>query len=135
MITLLSPALLAFYEAASDTQKLNTVIKGELSLLSYPEFTTSDIRKINETLLKPSKFNFENLLKPGKVSILLGSETGKQEFKEAAIISACYEVSGVKAGSISLVGPMRMDYSRTASAVEHAAKVLGNMLTILRNEI
>ena len=135
MVTLLTPALLAFYEAVRETQKLTTVIKGELSLLDYEEFSPLDIKKINETLLTEGKLSLLENSKNSKVSIILGNESKMQEFKDAAIVSAAYEVGGKKAGSISLVGPLRMNYSSTASLVSYCAKLLGDSLSLLKAEI
>jgi len=135
MITLLSPALLAFYDAVRETQKLTTVVKGELSLLDYQEFSPADIKKINEILLAGGKLGLLENLKTSKVSVILGNESKRQEFKDAAIVSVPYEVGGKTAGSISLVGPLRMNYSRTASLVSYCAKLLGESLSLLKAEI
>ena len=135
MITLVSPALISFYEAAASARKVGTVLSGQLSLLSYPEFTSSDIKNINDCFKTPFKLNTNENLKQGKTSILLGSETGKEELNEAAVISAPYEVKGIIQGTISVIGPMRMDFKRTVTIVNHAAKTLSNMLTELVKEI
>lgn len=135
MIALLSPALLAFYETVNEKQSLNTVLSGELNLLNYPEFSQSDVKSIINLLQKPLKIVPLESMKPGKANILLGSETGKQELRNACLISTPYEIMGVPSGSITLVGPMRMDFTKTAALLNHTASVLSEYLHVLMKEI
>lgn len=135
MIALLTPALLTFYEATKEMSNINTCIKGELSLLNYPEFTTKEIKSINEIMLSPTKFLPVKNLKQGKTNVLLGSETGKQELKDAALLTTSYEIAGTVAGSITVLGPMRMDFGKTSAKLSFAAKALSDMLTLLTEEI
>ena len=64
---------------------------------------------------------------PGTV-IQIGDELPMQDEVDLAMISTPYEVGGVSAGRIGVLGPMRMDYSRTISIVEEVSDNLQDSL-------
>lgn len=64
---------------------------------------------------------------PGTV-IKIGDELPMKEDVDLAMISTPYEVGGVAAGRIGVLGPMRMDYSRTISIVEEVSDSLADSL-------
>ncbi|MDH5372310.1 MAG: heat-inducible transcriptional repressor HrcA [Acidimicrobiia bacterium] len=64
---------------------------------------------------------------PGTV-IQIGDELPMREDFDLAMISTPYEVGGVTAGRIGVLGPMRMDYSRTISIVEEVSDNLADNL-------
>ena len=64
---------------------------------------------------------------PGTV-IQIGNELPMPDNVDLAMISTPYEVGGVPAGRIGVLGPMRMDYSRTISIVEEVSDNLADSL-------
>lgn len=64
---------------------------------------------------------------PGTV-IQIGDELPMQDDVDLAMISTPYEVGGLPAGRIGVLGPMRMDYSRTISIVEEVSDNLADSL-------
>jgi len=72
--------------------------------------------------------------RPGKVSILLGTETGRPEFRESAILTTRYSINGQDAGGNGLVGPMRMNYPLVVSSLSYVAGYTEKMLTMLMQE-
>lgn len=64
---------------------------------------------------------------PGTV-IQIGSELPMQEDVDLAMISTPYAVGGIAAGRIGVLGPMRMNYSRTISIVEEVSDNLADSL-------
>ena len=63
------------------------------------------------------------------VSIKIGAENPVEEMQACAVISAPYSLEDTVVGSLSVVGPTRMDYRRTIAAVHEVASNLGRMLT------
>ena len=63
------------------------------------------------------------------VSIKIGAENPVEEMQSCAVISAPYSLEDTVVGSLSVVGPTRMDYRRTIAAVHEVASNLGRMLT------
>lgn len=64
---------------------------------------------------------------PGTV-IQIGDELPMSQDVDLAMISTPYAVGGVAAGRIGVLGPMRMDYSRTISIVEEVSDNLADNL-------
>lgn len=68
-------------------------------------------------------------LSTSKVSVRIGSENSVEEMQSCAVITAPYGTNDQPLGSLGVVGPTRMDYRRTISAVHEVAWNLGRMLS------
>jgi heat-inducible transcriptional repressor len=64
-----------------------------------------------------------------RVSVRIGSENQLRQMRNCAVVTTAYGVEGEAMGSLGVVGPTRMDYSRTIAAVYEVAEHLGRMLT------
>lgn len=62
------------------------------------------------------------------VSVKIGTENLLDEMRSCSVIIAPYGADGNIIGSLAVVGPTRMDYSRTIAAVDEVASALGHML-------
>ena len=51
------------------------------------------------------------------LSVAIGSETGMAPLAECSVVVAPYQVDGETVGSVGLLGPTRMDYSKALAAV------------------
>lgn len=63
------------------------------------------------------------------VSVRIGTENQLQQMQSCTVITTAYGTDGDAVGSLGVVGPTRMDYSRTIAAVYEVAEHLGRMLT------
>ncbi len=99
-------------------------------LLSHPEFELPEnLRGILEIL------GDENVIlhilekgdKDEQITVKVGSENEDQKLKDYSLITARYEVGGVS-GTVGVVGPRRMQYSRLIPLVDFVAKVISNKL-------
>ncbi|CAI8286590.1 MAG: Heat-inducible transcription repressor HrcA [Acidimicrobiales bacterium AG-410-I20] len=63
------------------------------------------------------------------LSVAIGSETGVAPLSECSLVVAPYEVEGESSGSIAVLGPTRMNYSRALATVAVVGRQLGNRLT------
>lgn len=61
-----------------------------------------------------------------ETSIQLGSELDRSDI-DLAVVSKTYDASG-EAGSVGVIGPMRMNYKRAISAVEEVSRELGEQI-------
>jgi heat-inducible transcriptional repressor len=57
------------------------------------------------------------------LSIRIGSELPVSDDVDLAVVSATYEAGG-SAGSLGVIGPMRMNYKKAISAVERVGREL-----------
>ncbi len=103
---------------------------GTLNMLNQPEFR--DLNKV-KNLFSVFEENSKliELLKSDNngMSITIGSENPDEVFKDCSVISATYHINGKQIGSIGVLGPTRMDYSKAITIVDYLTKSLTEMLT------
>ena len=64
----------------------------------------------------------------GGITVAIGSETGMAPLSECSLVVAPYEAESGPAGAIAVLGPTRMDYTRTMSAVAAVSERLSRLL-------
>jgi len=93
---------------------------GTTNILNQPEF--KDVEKIRRML---SLFEQESLLfkilernlgKEGVV-VQIGTENMVEEINECTLITATYKINNRNLGTVGVLGPTRMDYSRVIGVV------------------
>ena len=99
-------------------------------LLSHPEFDLPEnLRGILEIL--GDEDVILHILEKGDssepITVKIGSENEDEKLKDYSLITARYEAGGVK-GTVGIVGPRRMQYSRLIPLVDFVAKVITNKL-------
>jgi heat-inducible transcriptional repressor len=103
---------------------------GVSNILNLPEY--SDINKarsfLNTMEEKDLLFKVLNDVR-GDVNVSIGSENKLEQFRDCSLITATYKINGKTIGSIGLIGPTRMEYSKTISIVECMTNNLSEMLT------
>ena len=61
----------------------------------------------------------------------IGSENQYDEMKECSIVISNYRIGNTNVGSIGVIGPTRMDYSRAVPSVEYISEAFSRLLTKL----
>lgn len=103
---------------------------GALNMLNQPEFR--DLNKVKNLF---TVFEENNKLKElitheqKGINISIGAENLDQVFKDCSVISATYHINGKQIGSVGVLGPTRMDYSKAITIVDYMTKSLTEMLT------
>ncbi|HWQ29401.1 MAG TPA: heat-inducible transcriptional repressor HrcA, partial [Negativicutes bacterium] len=103
---------------------------GVSNILNLPEY--SDINKARSFLntMEENELLFKVLNDvKGDVSVSIGSENKLEQFKDCSLITATYRINGKTVGSVGIIGPTRMEYSRAISVVECMTNNLSEMLT------
>ncbi len=107
------------------------VIEGRRYLMSQPEFSGgSRIQELIDIL------EVENLLdtipldtlEDNSVTVIIGSENPSSAMHSFSVVVTRYGSKSGVTGSISVIGPTRMDYSRTIASVRYLADVMGIMV-------
>lgn len=103
---------------------------GVSNILNLPEY--SDINKarsfLNTMEEKDLLFKVLNDVK-GDVNVSIGSENQLEQFRDCSLITATYKINGKTIGSVGIIGPTRMEYSKAISIVECMTSNLSDMLT------
>lgn len=122
-----------FMDALQDTlqsaDETDVYTTGTSNMLNFPEFSdVNRARGFMEFLQK--KDEVRKLVDPdmdrsnlsegeGAVRIAIGSENTVDELRDCSVITATYHYKDMQLGSISIVGPMRMDYDKVVGVLRH----------------
>ncbi len=106
-------------------------ISGFSEVLGLPDF--SDVEKIKEISRAIEDKHLivkllDKLSESDGVQVIIGSENSVTEMKGFSVIAANYKEGGKPIGSVGIIGPTRMDYSRSMAIVDMAAKFITRML-------
>jgi heat-inducible transcriptional repressor len=63
------------------------------------------------------------------INVTIGKENKLEQFKNCSLITATYKINGKTIGSVGIIGPTRMEYSKAISIVECMTNNLSEMLT------
>ncbi|MFA6808538.1 MAG: heat-inducible transcriptional repressor HrcA [Eubacteriales bacterium] len=103
---------------------------GTLNMLNQPEFHDLDKVKTLFSIFEENS-KLKELIhhdKEGRI-VTIGSENSNKVFKDCSVISATYHVNGKEIGSIGVLGPTRMDYSKAIAIVDYMTFSLTELLT------
>jgi heat-inducible transcriptional repressor len=106
---------------------------GLTNVLAQPEFANSDTARNALRLLEERSFLEEvlaNVLSPnvGGVQVVIGGEGGWEELRECSMVLTRYGAPGYATGALGVIGPTRMAYGRTISAVRYVAGLLSELV-------
>ncbi len=127
------PIIRVFLESADKlftdkTDNNKSVVTGTKNILSHPEFEELEnfqgiielvedrdiiVHLMNDSISENSKI----------INVKIGSENMEEKFTSYSLVTKEYNV-GEAVGSVGIIGPKRMEYSRVIATVEHVAKLL-----------
>jgi heat-inducible transcriptional repressor len=113
-------------------------VEGTSNIVSKPDF--SDIERLRELLRTlEEKSRLVQLLNEcitrdfaasGNVQVLIGRENSTSALRNCTLITAPYHLpNGAAVGTLSVLGPTRIEYARTIAIVGYVAKMLEKMMS------
>ncbi len=105
---------------------------GKTNMLSQPEF--HDIDKVRDLLeLIEQENDFYEIIRknPSGIHVRIGRENNISAMEDCSFITATYSIGEEQLGSIAVLGPTRMEYSRVISLMKFLSKDLSTVLTNL----
>ncbi len=117
----------SFIEAFSKFAQSKYYLTGQSNMLYQPEF--NDIQKLRqfiETIENNEIFKIVETDLDG-VSVKIGSENKITSMKDCTVISSSYDTLDGEKGTISLVGPTRMDYQKIIPLMKYLAKHIAKL--------
>jgi heat-inducible transcriptional repressor len=124
-------SLKRFFEEMIFTVGRRVFLNGTASLIRYPEF--SDAKRLQPVLeylrdTSPDSELFD--LPPGEsgVRMVIGGENPQEELRDCSVIKTHFRFGDRTLGSIGVIGPRRMDYSRLAGLVRGISDALSGAL-------
>jgi heat-inducible transcriptional repressor len=112
----------SFIEAFSKFAQTKYYLTGQSNMLYQPEF--NDIQKLREfisTIENNEIFKIIEVDTEG-ISVKIGTENQVTSMQDCTVISSSYDTVDGEKGTISLVGPTRMDYRRVIPLMKYLAK-------------
>lgn len=106
----------------------NIYLKGAKNILDMPEFNEVDKAKSFLDIVDKKEFlkNLEQEESVKDINVYIGDENGNEKLKDYSIITFKHVVNGKNLGTIGIIGPTRMDYSKVISIMKYINKELNN---------
>jgi len=107
-------------------------IRGQANLFDLPEF--SEVSRIKEMIkaLEEKAIVVELLEKASIASgsrVIIGEESDVSLLKTCALITSSYGRGEIPAGTLGVIGPMRMDYRRLIPLVRYTSELISDNLS------
>lgn len=105
-----------------------TYIEGANKVIDMPEFKKQDIAKdfLNVIDAKDIIADVINTGMAKDINVYIGSESEKEELKNFSIVTFNHLLDGKDIGTIGIIGPTRMDYSKVISVMKYISKKLND---------
>ena len=120
-----------FSEGRQSPRIPHVAVGGTSNMLSYPEY--SDVDKARNFLsLMETRDKLADIIRgSGEMAftVRIGPETGVPEMADCSIVTATYSTRGGQQGTIGVIGPTRMRYSRVISILNMMGQELTDMFT------
>ncbi len=114
-------------EGQKSPRRSHVAVGGTSNMLAYPEY--SDVDKARNFLsLMETRDKLADIIRgSGEMAftVRIGPETGVPEMADCSIVTASYSTRDGQQGTIGVIGPTRMQYSRVLSILN----VIGHQLT------
>jgi heat-inducible transcriptional repressor len=130
---LFSPVLYEIYKAAQAVLEGRIILEGCTNLLAHREFA-GDPKAVMDFLGRQDILRDMLIRNNESTSVIIGSELGGLNNMPIGFIVSKYSVKGDTAGSVGIIGPSRLDYSKIIPYIEYFAELMGKLLTDALNE-
>lgn len=118
----------ALYESLNSIDTSDIYLEGTTNIFNYPEY--NDIQRAKSFLaLIDNKDKIKDLINSNDtINIKIGEENFIEDAKECTIISSVYRLRNTPLGTIGVIGPTRMPYSKVISILDKIVKEVNNIL-------
>ena len=105
-------------------------LEGAKQLFELPEFNSLEVAKNFVNIIDEKEF-MADMLNNGyakDINVYIGEENEKEELKDFSIVTFKHRIGNKDLGTIGIIGPKRMDYSKVISVMKYISKKLNNNL-------
>ena len=112
----LSPLIQGICEMSRDLQKIEVYVTGEQNLLTYRDLDKSEIVRFISR-----KNELQSLLDDSMsgIQVMFGKEGNNFVIGNSSMIVSKYQKGGKAAGSLGVIGPVRLDYAKIIPYIEY----------------
>lgn len=110
------------------TEVKTVYLEGANNVLDMPEFSEIDKAKSFLDIIDKKEFveNLANKEGVSDINVYIGNENSDEKLKDYSIITFRHTIGGKDLGTIGIIGPTRMDYSKVISIMKYINKELNN---------
>ena len=127
-VNVIKPIIEQIKKAIAEDEKI--FLEGANKSFDLPEFNSLEVAK-NFVNVLDTKELMEDMLNSGfaqDINVYIGNENEKEELKDFSIVTFKHKVGNKDLGTIGIIGPKRMDYSKVISVMKYISKKLnGNI--------
>ena len=108
------------------SQERQIYLQGANKAFDLPEFNSLEVAK-NFVNILDTKEVMQDMLDSGfaqDINVYIGEENEQKELKDFSVITFKHNVNGKDLGTIGIIGPKRMDYSKVISVMKYINKKL-----------
>jgi heat-inducible transcriptional repressor len=121
-----------FGDVMSTQQQANhphVAIGGTSNMLSYPEYADMEKARSFLSLMETRDRLADIIDQKGEMSftVRIGPETGVPEMADCSIVTATYTTGNGQQGTIGVIGPTRMQYSRVLEVMNTMGRQLSEL--------
>ena len=101
-------------------------LKGANNAFDLPEFNSLEVAKNFINILDKREL-VEDVLSSGlaeDINVYIGEENSQEELKDFSVVTFRHKVGDKDMGTIGIIGPKRMDYSKVISVMKYISKKL-----------
>lgn len=120
----IKPIIQQMNRAIEDTNKI--YLEGASKVFDFPEFEKIDTAK-NFLSILDTKEEMVEILNAGlakDINVYIGDENVNKDLKDLSIITFKHKVGNKDMGTIGIIGPKRMNYSKVISIMKYISKKL-----------
>ena len=122
----LTPLLQAVYDLSKDLLLKEVTVSGERNLLSCKDFNQNEIiqfleHKNDVTQLLDDSFS--------GIHVMFGEEKGKFVIGNSSMIVSKFQKGNKTAGSLGIIGPMRLDYAKIIPYIEYFTQKISDIIS------
>lgn len=131
MSMIMPSVLLAVSEAAKEASADGLTIKGQSNLFVMPELDGACGKKVMELLGHSQELSKLMTAVASGTGVLIGGELPNPAFSSLSIVAVPYIAVPACAGTLAVIGPLRMNYPRIKATLECVADLIGESLSEL----
>jgi heat-inducible transcriptional repressor len=117
------------YESLAKASSADAYVEGAENIFNYPEF--NDIEKAKEFLtLLGNKNKLQGLLRgSANINIRIGNENALDDARECSVVTAVYKLHDKPIGTIGVIGPTRIQYSKVVTVLDKIVREINDSIT------
>jgi len=114
----------------------DVVMEGASNILNFPEY--HDIDRVREffSMMETREKLYPLLANRTRLefTVTIGDENHDDALNDLSLVTVTYRVSGKPMGTLGVIGPVRMDYQRVFSVLDHIGRGLGEVISLYLSE-